>query len=86
MNNFNITYQEIPVSIVAFYTKINDTKNIVVNTKYDEYTQRLGFFGCIYYACQGTVVAKITIEDINKQDFKPIVYAKEKVDCFFKKE
>jgi hypothetical protein len=82
MNNLNISQQELPVSVVAFYIEINETKNIIVNTKFDEYTQRLGFFGCLYYHCKGATVAQITAEDLNKENFEPIIYAKEKLNCF----
>ena len=84
MHNLNIKYKELPEMILGFFTKINDIEYIVLNSNSEMKLQTLAYLGCMYYQKQGAAVGKITTADIEKKDFEPIEYAKNKLKEYFK--
>lgn len=79
MNNLTIQYKELPETMLGFFTKINDNEYIVLNDKIKKEYQVLAYLGCMYYREQGAFVGKITIADVEKENFKPIQYAKDRI-------
>lgn len=79
MNNLTIKYKELPETILGFYTKINEYEYIVLNDKAQLENQTLAYWCCMYYHKQGSCVGKITIADIERENFEPITYARNKI-------
>lgn len=79
MNNLTIQYKELPETMLGFFTKINDNEYIVLNDKIEKQFQVFAYLGCMYYREKGLYVGKITITDIEKDDFEPIQYAKDRI-------
>jgi hypothetical protein len=75
MNNLTIKYQELPEKMLGFFTRINESEYIVLNDKSTKQYQTLAYLGCMYYKEQGSFIGKITIEDIEKENFEPVQYA-----------
>ena len=79
MKNLTIQYKELPKTMLGFFTKINDNEYIVLNDKIEKHFQVLAYLGCMYYKEKGDYVGKITISDIEKENFEPIQYAKDRI-------
>lgn len=79
MNNLTIKYKELPETMLGFFTKINESEYIVLNDKSTKQYQTLAYLGCMYYHKQGSYVGKITIADIERENFEPITYARNKI-------
>lgn len=79
MNDLTIKIKELPNTILGFYTNINNCEYIILNDKSKEQQQLLAYLGCMYYKKQGCFGGKITIDDIDNENFEPIKYAKEKL-------
>lgn len=79
MNNLTIQFKELPETMLGFFTKINDNEYIILNDKNNKQHQTLAYLGCMYYHKQGSYVGKITIADIERENFEPMQYAKNKI-------
>jgi hypothetical protein len=79
MNNLTIKYKELPETMLGFFTRINESEYIVLNDKCNKQYQTLAYLGCMYYHKQGSYVGKITIADIERENFEPITYARNKI-------
>jgi hypothetical protein len=79
MNNLTIQFKELPETMLGFFTRINESEYIVLNDKNNKQYQALAYLGCMYYYKQGSYVGKITIADIERENFEPITYARNKI-------
>ena len=79
MKNLTIKYNELPETILGFYTKIDEYEYIVLNDKTQLENQTLAYWCCMYYKKQGSHVGKVTISDIERENFEPMQYAKAKL-------
>ena len=84
MQNIILKYEEMPKSLVAFYTKISNNEYIVLNSLHSNAKLFFAAYACLYYKKNNYNVGKIELSDLEKDDFEPILYAKTKLKDFFK--
>lgn len=84
MQNLTLKYEEMPKSIVAFYTKILNNEYIILNSLHSNAKVFFATYACLYYKENNYFVGKIELSDLKREDFEPIIYAKEKLKEFVK--
>lgn len=84
MQKIILKYEEMPKSIVAFYTKILNNEYIVLNSFHSNAKVFFAAYACLYYKENNYNVGKIELSDLKKDNFEPIIYAKSKLKDFIK--
>lgn len=84
MQKVILKYEEMPNQIVAFYTKILNNEYIILNSLHSNAKLFFAAYACLYYKENNCNVGKIDLSDLKRDDFEPIIYAKNKLKDFFK--
>lgn len=84
MQNLTLKYEEMPKSIVAFYTKVLNNEYIILNSLHSHAKVFFAAYACLYYRENDFNVGKIELSDLKREDFEPIIYAKNKLKEFIK--
>lgn len=84
MQNIILKYEEMPKSIVAFYTKILNNEYIILNSLHSNAKVFFAAYACLYYKENNYNAGKIELSDLKRDDFEPIIYAKNKLKDFLK--
>lgn len=84
MQNITLKYEEMPKNIVAFYTKILNHEYIILNSLHSNAKVFFAAYACLYYKENNYNVGKIELSDLKREDFEPIIYAKDKLKDFIK--
>lgn len=77
--NINIKFENMPSSILGIYVKVLDKPYIILNEMLHKDMHEFIFYAC-YYFKDKYEVGKITVSDLEKQDFVPIMYARKMSD------
>lgn len=82
-NDITVKFENMPSSILGFYVEINNKPYIVLNDILHTDMHDFIYHACYYYKDK-TYVGKITIADMEKDNFEPFIYARkmcEKLVC-----
>lgn len=80
MKNLTLKYEKLPHEFVAFYTKIEDKDYIIINSLHTTDKTFLAVTACLYFKENNIENCKILLEDLSKDDYEPIKYAKSKLN------
>ena len=78
---FNITvkFENMPNSILGVYINVFNKPHIILNDILHEDMHEFIFYACYYFKDKYDT-GKITVSDLEKQDFVPIMYARKMSD------
>ena len=77
--DITVKFENMPSSILGFYVKVHNTPYIVLNDILHTDMHDFIFHAC-YYFKDRYEVGKITIADMEKDDFEPFIYARKMSD------
>ena len=77
--NINIKFENMPSSILGIYVKVLDKPYIILNEILHKDMHEFIFHACYYFKDRYDV-GKITVSDLEKQDFMPFIYARKMSD------
>lgn len=77
-NDITVKFENMPSSILGFYVEINNKPYIVLNDILHADMHDFIYHAC-YYFKDKSYVGKITIADMEKDNFEPFIYARKMV-------
>lgn len=77
--NINIKFENMPSSILGIYIEVFNKPYIILNDILHKDMHEFIFHAC-YYFKDSYKVGKITVSDLEKEDFIPFIYARKMCD------
>lgn len=78
-HNITVKFENMPSSILGIYIKVFDKPYIILNEILHSDMHEFIFHACYYFKDRYDV-GKITVSDLEKQDFMPFIYARKMSD------
>lgn len=77
-HNITVGFQNMPNAILGVYVEIFKKPYILLNTMLNANMHEFIFYACLYFQ-ENEKVGKITVNDLENKNYKPFIYAREKM-------